>query len=188
MLDRKLILASKSPRRSHLLNEAGIPFEIRLQDVEETFPDDMPSEEVAEFLSRKKAAAIIPTLKKGEIVLAADSVVILDDVIYGKPVDYDDAFRIIRLLSGRTHSVITGVCLASKEKTTSFSGISEVTMEELSDEEIDYYIKNFKPYDKAGAYAIQEWIGLCKISSIKGTYSNIMGLPVDLVYKELSAF
>jgi len=120
--------------------------------------------------------------------LTADSIVILGDKIYGKPDDAADAKRTLRALSGNVHKVITGVCLKDKEKEVSFSGISKVFMSKLSEEEIDYYIKTFKPFDKAGAYGVQEWIGLCKINRIEGTYANIMGLPVNLVYRELMNF
>lgn len=188
MFNRKIILASQSPRRSQLLGQAGFRFEVKTNEVEETYPESLAVEEVPAFLARKKAAAARHFITGGEILLAADSVVILDGEIFGKPRDYDDAFRIIRALSGNTHKVITGVCLMSAEKERVFSGVSKVHMLELSDREIDFYIKNYQPYDKAGAYAIQEWIGLCKIQRIEGTYSNIMGLPVDLVYKELMAW
>lgn len=188
ILKKKIILASKSPRRSQLLKSAGFNFEIKTKEVEETYPEDLPLEKVAEYLAEKKANASIEFLQDDQILLAADSIVLLDNEIFGKPKDYDDAFRIIRKLSGNEHQVITGVCLLSKTKKVIFSGISNVKMEELTNEEIDYYIKNFEPYDKAGAYAIQEWIGLCKISKIDGTYSNIMGLPVEMVYRELSEF
>lgn len=180
-----LILASNSPRRSELLTRAGIPFTIRTQDVEEIYPDDLPTAEVAEFLAKLKANAARPTLGEKEIILGADSIVILDDTIYGKPKDTADAHRILSELSGRMHQVITGVCLISKEKEVSFSAVSKVWMGKLSAEEITYYIENYKPFDKAGAYAIQEWIGLCKIEKIEGTYDNIMGLPVGAVYRAL---
>lgn len=187
--DKKIILASKSPRRSQLLTEAGFDFEIKVKEVEENYPADLKAEEVAPFLARKKARASTDFItQENEILLAADSIVVLNNTIYGKPKDYDDAFSIIRTLSGSMHKVITGVCLVSKTKERVFSGISNVYMNELSDEEIEYYIKTYEPYDKAGAYAIQEWIGLCKIAKIEGTYSNIMGLPVDLVFDELMKF
>jgi septum formation protein len=188
IFNKKIILASKSPRRSHLLKEAGFNFEIKTKEVEETYPDELPVSQVAEYLAEKKAMASKEFIQNDEILLAADSVVILKNKIYGKPKDYNDAFQILKALSGNEHQVITGVCLLSKEKKASFSGISDVQIEELSDEEIEYYIRNFKPYDKAGAYAIQEWIGLCKISKIEGTYTNIMGLPMEMVYKKLSEF
>lgn len=188
-LQHKLILASKSPRRSFLLKQAGFEFEVNAVDIdEENYPKDLPVEEVPAYLSQQKAYAARHFIRNDEIIIASDSVVILDHVIYGKPIDYADAIRILRALSGRMHQVITGVCLLSKYKEDVFSDVANVYMDELSDEEIDYYIHTYQPYDKAGAYAIQEWIGLCKISKIEGTYANIMGLPVHLVYEHLAAF
>ncbi len=169
LLQRKILLASKSPRRSQLLKEAGFTFEVVSLNVDESYPNDMPVDEVAEFLARKKARAAVGYIKENEIVLAADSVVILGETIFGKPTDYQDAVKILRALSGKMHRVITGVCLKTKEKERSFSGLSKVFFDELSEEEIEYYIKNYHPYDKAGAYAIQEWIGLCKIKKIEGS-------------------
>lgn len=187
--DKRLILGSKSPRRAHLLREAGFSFVIRPKDVEESYPDTLPPEEVATFLAQKKARAMLEFLEtEGDILLTADSIVLLGDEIFGKPTDREDAARILRRLSGKRHRVITGVCLRSQEKELLFAGESVVYFEPLSEEEITYYIDHFQPYDKAGAYAIQEWIGLCKISKIEGTYANIMGLPVDLVYERLKEF
>lgn len=183
-----LILASQSPRRRQLLAEAGFQFSIRTYDVEESYPPDMPVEEVAVFLARKKAGAGVADLDDREVLLTADSVVILDGEIFGKPVDYDDAFRMLRRLSGRTHTVVTGVCLTSKTKQSSFAGVSRVTFATLNDAEIDFYLKEYQPYDKAGSYGVQDWIGLCKVVRIEGTYANVMGLPVDLVYEALRGF
>lgn len=187
--NKRLILGSKSPRRAHLLREAGFSFVIRPKDVEESYPETIPPEEVATFLAQKKARAMLEFLEtEGDILLTADSVVLLGDEIFGKPTDREDAARILRRLSGNRHRVITGVCLRSQEKELLFAGESVVYFEPLSEEEITYYIDHFQPYDKAGAYAIQEWIGLCKISKIEGTYANIMGLPVDMVYERLQEF
>ena len=188
ILKKKIILASQSPRRSQLLEQAGFHFEVKVKPIDETFPEDMPVDEVAPYLARQKAEAARAFITSDEIILTADSVVILGNTIYGKPVDFEDARRILRALSGNTHRVITGCCLLSKDRERVFSGESKVEFGPLSDEEIDYYIQTYQPYDKAGAYAIQEWIGLCKIDRIEGTYSNIMGLPVDLVYRELANF
>lgn len=189
ILNKKIILASKSPRRSHLLREAGFNFEIKTQDVEESYPDDLPADDVAPFLAEKKAMACTGFLTADdEIVLTADSVVILDEKIYGKPADYEDGMRILRELSGRVHKVITGVCLLSTTKKKVFADVALVHFQPLSDEEIRYYLDHYAPFDKAGAYAIQEWIGLCKISKIEGTYSNIMGLPMERLYRELQQF
>jgi septum formation protein len=186
ILNKKIILASKSPRRKTLLEQAGFTIEIKTKEVEEDYPDDLPAAQVAPFLAEKKATACADFLEtENDILLTADSVVILNEVIYGKPTDYEDAFKILRNLSGNMHEVITGVCLLSKQKKRIFSGLSKVYFQPLTDEEIHYYISTCQPYDKAGAYAIQEWIGLCKISKIEGTYSNIMGLPMEDVYREL---
>lgn len=186
---KKIILASKSPRRSHLLREAGFDFEIRAKEVDETYPEDLPADEVARWLAAKKAEECADFLEtEDQVLLTADSVVILDEVIYGKPIDYQDGIRILSKLSGRVHKVITGVCLLSKTKKKVFADVAYVHFEPLSEEEIRYYLDHYAPFDKAGAYAIQEWIGLCKISKIEGTYSNIMGLPMELVYKELADF
>ena len=189
ILKKKIILASKSPRRSHLLREAGFDFEIKTLDVDESYPEDLPAGDVAPYLAEKKAMACAGFLEnENEILLTADSVVILDEIIYGKPVDYEDGVRILQNLSGRIHKVVTGVCLLSKTKKKVFADVAKVHFQPLSDEEIRYYLDHFAPFDKAGAYAIQEWIGLCKISKIEGTYSNIMGLPMERVYQELEKF
>lgn len=183
--NKKIILASKSPRRSQLLGEAGFEFEIKTKEVEETYPDSLAVDEVAAYLARKKASAAEEYLAPNTVLLAADSIVVLENTIFGKPKDHQDAVRILTALSGNMHRVITGVCLKSSTQEKVFSGISKVYFDTLSPEEIDFYIKKYQPYDKAGAYAIQEWIGLCKIKKIEGTYSNIMGLPVQMVYENL---
>jgi septum formation protein len=185
-LERKIILASKSPRRKELLSQAGFNFEIRTQDVDEDFPDDMPVEKVAPFLARKKAAAMRASLEEDEIILTADSVVILDGVIFNKPADEEEARRMLRQLSGNVHQVITGVCLMDTSRTEVLAGKSDVHFMDLSRQEIDFYIRQYQPFDKAGSYGIQEWLGLCKIKRIEGTYANVMGLPVHLVYEALS--
>ncbi len=184
----KLILASQSPRRKLLLEQAGFEFEIKPLDVDESFPDDMPVEEVAAYLAHKKALEGLRLLTGEEILITADSVVILNNKIYNKPADKAEAKQMLRDLSGQMHEVMTGVCLMSKTKKIIFSGHSNVYMLPLSEEEIDFYIEKYQPYDKAGGYGIQEWIGLCKIERIEGTYPNIMGLPTDLVYENLLAF
>ena len=181
-----LILASKSPRRSELLSKARIPFQIKTREVEETYPDSLEAAEVAPYLARKKAAAVKDFIQQpNDVILTADSVVILDGRIYGKPKDREDAIAIIKQLSGRKHRVITGCCLTYQGGEVVFSGISDVYFSSISEEEIIYYVDQYQPYDKAGAYAIQEWIGLCKIQKIEGTFPNIMGLPVNLVYQNL---
>lgn len=187
-LTKQIILASKSPRRSQLLKEAGFQFEIKTKEISEDYPAALKAEKVPAYLAEKKAELSKDFLESGKILLAADSVVILDDIIFEKPKDHEDAVRILSALSGNEHQVITGVCLLSQKNKKVFSGISKVQFEVLSEDEIEFYINNYQPYDKAGAYAIQEWIGLCKISKIEGTYSNIMGLPMEQVYRELMEF
>ncbi|MFN4081496.1 MAG: Maf family protein [Saprospiraceae bacterium] len=186
--NRPLILASKSPRRAQLLYEAGFEFDVVGLDVSEDFPADMPAEEVAGYLACRKALGGSHLVKDREVLIAADSTVVLDGVIYNKPEDYADARRMLRALSGRRHRVVTGVCIYAAEQQTSFSGKSDVWFDEITDAEIEYYIEACQPYDKAGAYGVQEWIGLCKITRIEGTYANVMGLPVDMVYAALKKF
>jgi septum formation protein len=185
---RPLILASKSPRRSQLLREAGFEFTVEAFDVDESFSPEMPCEAVAPWLAQKKAQAAAHLIKDQEIILSADSVVILDNQIYNKPADYAEAFSMIRALSGRQHTVVTGVCLLGKEKELVFAGHTDVWFATLTDTEIDYYIRTCAPFDKAGSYGAQDWIGHCKITRIEGTFQNVMGLPVDLVYAALAEF
>ncbi len=170
------------------MREAGFRFEVKTKEVEESYPKHLPPEQVAEYLSEKKATAAKEFMQGGEIILAADSLVVLGNSIFGKPVDYEDAVRILQALSGNIHRVITGFCLLSEKKKFVGSAISKVKFEKFTRQEIDFYIENYQPYDKAGAYAIQEWIGLCKASKIEGLYSNIMGLPMELVYRALKDF
>jgi septum formation protein len=187
--DFHLLLGSGSPRRKELLENACIPFEQKYFEVEEVYPINLEAEKVAEYLARLKAEGGKHFLKDAsDILLTADTVVIFENEILGKPEDEEDACRMLHKLSGQWHSVITGVVLKSLDKELSFSARSEVLFDKLTKEEIDYYIKNYKPFDKAGAYGIQEWIGWSKISKINGLYSNIMGLPVQLVYRELQNF
>ncbi|MEL7121354.1 MAG: Maf family nucleotide pyrophosphatase [Bacteroidota bacterium] len=183
-LKQPLILASKSPRRQHLLKEANIPFIVKTKSIDETFPSELDLAEVAAYIAKDKAeAASIFLEDENDILLTADSVVATGNHFLAKPEGAEDAKRMLRILSGRMHYVYTGVCIKSKAKEEVFTGTSKVYMNELTEAEIDFYIDQFQPYDKAGSYAIQEWIGLCKISKIEGTYANIMGLPVDLVYQ-----
>jgi septum formation protein len=185
---RKIILASSSPRRKQLLAESGFWFDTVIIDYDETYPDDMPSYQIAEYLAGEKATRARSGLQSDEILLTADSIVVSGDQVFGKPVDFDDAYRMLATLSGKKHIVYTGFCLCDAQLSFTFTGKSEVYFRELNHAEIDWYLKTYKPYDKAGAYAVQEWIGLCKISKIQGTYANIMGLPTDLVYEGLKHF
>ncbi|HUQ67261.1 MAG TPA: Maf family protein [Flavitalea sp.] len=180
---KKIILASQSPRRKMLLEWAEISFEIKVKETDETYPCDTQTEDVPVIIARNKALAI--ERNHDEIVIAADTVVVLDDEIIGKPVNADDARSILKKLSGRTHRVITGVVMMNGEKEISFSDITEVSFHPLTAEQIDFYIEKYKPFDKAGAYAIQEWIGVTGIEKINGDFYNVMGLPVSRVVKTL---
>jgi septum formation protein len=185
----ELILASQSPRRSQLLELAGIPFRVQAVPIEETYPEELPADRVAPYLAEQKAIAARSLLERDDqVLLTADSIVVLDNEIFGKPADRAEALATIRRLSGREHIVYTGFCLKSRERTHVGCGESRVHFSELSEAEIAFYVDTYQPYDKAGAYAIQEWIGLCKIRKIEGTHANIMGLPVDLVYEGLQQF
>lgn len=185
----KIILASNSPRRKELLSGIDVDYEIHtLPDIDESFPDDLPKEEVAEYLARKKASAYAAELSPETLLITADTIVLLDDTVLGKPADAADAKRMLRVLSGKTHRVITGVCLTSTQKQVVFSSVSHVTFAELSDEEIDYYVEKYRPFDKAGAYGVQEWIGYVAVKHIDGSYFNVMGLPIHRVYVELNKF
>lgn len=188
MNQTKIILASKSPRRQQLLREAGFDFEIKTNSIEEIYPETLPIREVPAYLSALKADACESFLEKDKVLLTADSVVIINNKIYGKPKDAEDAFQTIKALSGNIHEVITGVTLRTTDKSVTFSDVAYVHFDTLTDEEIRFYIHHYKPYDKAGAYAIQEWIGLTKIIKIDGSYYNIMGLPVQKVYQYLKEF
>jgi len=187
-LKRPILLASNSPRRRDLLQDAGFTFRVEATDIDESFPDDMPPEDVAPWLAQRKASAAKSLIRGDEIVLAADSVVILGQTIFNKPADYDEAFSMIRALSGQQHRVITGVCLLNARKEVVLVGVTKVWFAEISDAEIDYYIQHFPPYDKAGSYGAQDWLGHCKITRLEGTFPNVMGLPVDLVHDALRHF
>ena len=180
----KLILSSNSPRRKELLAGLDIPFEVRVvKGIDESFPNDLPTDEIAEFVSKKKAAAY--AVAEDEIVITADTIVVLDGEVLGKPRDLDDATAMLRRLSGRTHRVITGVTLKNQVKLISFSVVSEVTFKSLSDDEISYYVHRYQPLDKAGAYGIQEWIGYVGVTSLSGSYFNVVGFPVQRIYEVL---
>lgn len=184
-----LILASQSPRRQQLLSEAGLEYELSPRfECEEIFPNDLPASEVAEYLSRLKSEAYPQVLADGDILLTADTVVVAEERILGKPADKDDAFAMLRMLSGREHEVITGVTLRSTKQTKSFSAHSKVRFRQLCDEEIAYYIETYSPMDKAGSYGIQEWIGYVGIEGIEGSFFNVMGLPIQRVWCELEKF
>lgn len=186
-LKYKLILASNSPRRKELLAGLGVPFEVRvLQDIDEHYPENLPVNEVARYIAKEKADAYRRIVAADELIITADTVVIVGDEIFGKPMDEADAVRMLRLLSGRTHQVTTGVCLLTAEKERCFDVTTDVTFKTLTDEEIHYYVNRYRPFDKAGAYGIQEWIGYIGVTGLNGSYYNVMGLPVQRIYQELT--
>ena len=184
----KLLLASKSPRRQYLLKELGLDFEVRTKEVDESFPEQLKAAEIPLYLCEKKANAFDEELTDNTIVITADTIVWVNGHVLNKPQNFDDAVRMLQLLSGKMHEVYTGVCLKSKHKTTSFVALTKVYFKELSLEEIEFYIGNYKPYDKAGAYGAQEWMGYIAIDRIEGTYFNVMGLPVRELYEALLKF
>ena len=185
-LNHKILLASQSPRRSQLLRESGFTnVTVRPTDVDESIPPQYKVEKVAAFLAEKKAEFARQWLVDDTIIIAADTTVVLDDTIYNKPEDVADAQRILRDLSGKMHRVITGVCMISKKQKRVFSDVAKVYFDDLSDAEIDFYIQQYQPFDKAGAYAVQDWIGHCKIRRIEGSFENIMGLPTNKIFKAL---
>ena len=184
MIQRQLILASSSPRRQYLMKEAGFEFTVEKPDVEEDFPAEMPVDQVARYLASKKAEFFRPQIHN-EIVVTADTVVILGNKIMNKPQDRNEAMQMLTDLSGKTHLVMTGVCILSKEKEESFDDTTEVTFQTLTQKEIAYYVDNYKPFDKAGAYGAQDWIGMVAIQKITGSYFNVMGLPIHKVYQHL---
>ena len=184
----KIILASQSPRRQQLLSDLGLQFTVQSMNVAEVFPSELEMNEVPVYLAELKATAFLPQLKSNQLVISADTIVWLDGQVMNKPMDYDDGFRMLRNLSGKKHQVITGVCLLSTHKKISFYASTHVWFTQLSDEEIHYYLETFRPYDKAGAYGIQEWIGYIGIHHIEGSFYNVMGLPIQSLYEHLKAF
>lgn len=183
---QQIILASQSPRRKQLLQWAEIDFIVEVSDADESFPADMPVEEIPVFIARKKAKAIQQKHNNNPVIIAADTIVVLDNRVINKPVNREDAVNILRSLSGKMHSVITGVILLKDDEETSFADITQVTFHHLTDEQIFFYVDKHKPYDKAGAYAIQEWIGVVGIKSINGDFYNVMGLPVSRLIAALN--
>ncbi|MEI6488806.1 MAG: Maf-like protein [Bacteroidota bacterium] len=184
----RFILASKSPRRQFLLKDLGLEFEVRTKEVDESFPKHLKAEEIPLYLCEKKAHAFDGELGEGDVVIAADTIVWINDEALNKPKDEKDAARMLRKLSGKTHEVYTGVCLRALGKMCSFYAMTKVSFKVLSEDEINYYIKNFHPYDKAGAYGAQEWIGYIAVDKIEGSYFNVMGLPLRELYEEILRF
>jgi septum formation protein len=184
----RIILASRSPRRQYLLRELGLKFDVVIKDYPETYPDGLTGAEIARYVSLRKALSFRDELSDNDIVIAADTIVWCGNKVLGKPVNNEDAFRILREISGNTHEVITGVSLLSSHKEKTFSVSTKVTFENLSEEEVRYYVNKYKPFDKAGAYGIQEWIGIVACSHIEGSFFNVVGLPVQQLCKELQSF
>ncbi|MGX5817477.1 Maf family protein [Chitinophaga lutea] len=185
---KPVILASQSPRRSQLLEQAGIPFTVKVSAAEETFPADMPIADVPVHIARQKGQAVRASYGPDDVIVAADTIVVLDDVIIGKPADRADAIRILTVLSGRIHRVITGVVILHNGSEEAFSQTTAVHFKPLSPEQIEYYVDHYQPYDKAGAYAIQEWIGAVGIDRIDGCFYNVMGLPISQVAERLAKY
>ncbi len=184
----RIILASRSPRRKQLLEWAEIPFDVMVKDTDEMYPASLPIEQVPVYIARNKAIAVKEELSHDRLILAADTVVVLNGKVIGKPVNKENAIEILSELSGQTHEVITGVVLMRDEAELAFADITEVEFHKLSAQQIAFYVDKYKPYDKAGAYAIQEWIGVVGIKRVKGDFYNVMGLPVSRVVKALVEF
>lgn len=185
----KLILGSQSPRRKELLAGLDLDFEVRvLPDIDESYPETLPADEVPAYISEKKAAAYLGSLAEDELLITADTIVWTYETIIGKPKSREDAIAMLELLAGKDHEVITGVCLTTRKKTVTFSAGSIVHFAPLEKAEIEYYVDKYKPFDKAGSYGIQEWIGYVGVESIKGSFYNVMGLPVRKLYEQLRKF
>ena len=189
MMKYKIILASNSPRRKELLAGLDVQFEVRIiPGIDESYPDTLPTMDIAEYIAQKKAKAYRETMADDELIITADTIVVLDDKVLGKPKDAEEARCMLHALSGKTHQVVTGVVLTTKELQKHFSVVSNVTFKTLSDNEIDYYVDTYKPMDKAGAYGIQEWIGYVGVTRLEGSYFNVMGLPVQRIYEAMKEF
>ena len=186
----KIVLASGSPRRQQFFKDFDLSrnfgMEVRLKEIDEIYPDHLKAEEITNFLAELKAKAFDGELAKNEVLVTSDTLVWLNGKALGKPKDYDDAFQILKSLSNDTHEVITSVCFTTTEKSETLFDVTKVTFSELSDDAIRYYLDNYKPFDKAGAYGIQEWIGLIGITKIEGSYTNVVGLPTEKVYNYLT--
>ena len=180
-----IILASGSPRRQQFFKEMDLNYTIRLKEIEEIYPEHLQAEEITNFLAELKASAFENELKENDVLVTSDTIVWLNGKALGKPKDYDDAFKMLQQLANQTHEVITSVCLKSIDKTDVFHSVTKVTFANLSDEAIRYYLDNYQPFDKAGSYGIQDWIGLIGISKIEGSYTNVVGLPTEMLFQKL---
>ena len=180
-----IILASGSPRRQQFFKEMDLHYTIRLKEIEEIYPEHLQAEEITNFLAKLKASAFENELEENDVLVTSDTIVWLNGKALGKPKDYDDAFKMLQQLANQTHEVITSVCLKSIDKTDVFHCVTKVTFADLSDEAITYYLDNYQPFDKAGSYGIQDWIGLVGISKIEGSYTNVVGLPTEMLFQKL---
>lgn len=182
----KIKLASNSPRRRELLSGLGVDYEVKLlPGIDETYPDTLKGEEIPIYIAREKASAYRPSMQADELIITADTIVYIDGEVLGKPKDEEEACQMLRKLSRRSHQVITGVCLMTTEFQKSFASVTEVTFDQLSEEDIRFYVEHYRPMDKAGSYGVQEWIGFIGVTGLKGSYFNVMGLPVQRLYQEL---
>ena len=180
-----IILASGSPRRQQFFKEMDLHYTIRLKEIEEIYPEHLQAEEITNFLAELKASAFENELEENDVLVTSDTIVWLNGKALGKPKDYDDAFKMLQQLANQTHEVITSVCLKSIDKTDVFHCVTKVTFANLSDEAIQYYLDNYQPFDKAGSYGIQDWIGLVGTSKIEGSYTNVVGLPTEMLFQKL---
>ena len=185
---KNLILASGSPRRQELLKSLGVPFEIRLKEIDEDYPKHLKKSEISDYLAQLKSNAFVEELTPKDLLITSDTIVWYHNMALGKPKSKHDAFQMLQKLSGKTHEVITSVCLKSLQKEDIFNSITKVTFKELSSEEIQFYIDNYNPMDKAGAYGIQDWIGQIGVTKIEGSYFNVMGFPIHKIYSQLLKF
>ena len=185
---KNLILASGSPRRQELLKSLGVPFEIRIKEIDEVYPKHLKKSEISDYLAQLKSNAFVEELNPKDLLITSDTIVWYHNMALGKPKSKDDAFQMLQKLSGKTHEVITSVCLKSLRKEDIFNSITKVTFKELSSKEIQFYIDNYNPMDKAGAYGIQDWIGQIGITKIEGSYFNVMGFPIHKIYSQLLKF
>lgn len=182
----KIVLGSNSPRRRELLSGLDISYEVRpMPDIDESYPSDLWKEEIPVFIARQKADAYRSMMDDDTLLITADTIVWIDGTVLGKPVDEQDARRMLRTLSGQMHEVITGVCLTTRRRQCAFHALSEVKFADLDDDEIDYYLEKYRPYDKAGSYGVQEWIGYIGVEHLNGSFYNVMGLPVRMLYKQM---
>lgn len=182
----RIILASNSPRRQELLAGLGLSFTVKvLPDIDESYPENLQRDEIPQYISRSKANAYRSIMQEQDLIITADTIVWVEGEVLGKPKNQSEAMEMLRKLSGRTHQVVTGVTLTTKDKQTSFATVSDVAFTQLDEDEIQYYVEHYRPMDKAGAYGVQEWIGLVGVESLSGSYFNVMGLPVQRLYHEL---